>query len=159
MAAVSTLRQSPVAVRRAAGFTLMEMVVVVVIVGVLASIALPSYQESMRKGRRADAKQALLDAASREQQYMLDHSTYTADMTELGYAADPMVSEEQHYTIDRIAGTVSGANCAVTTATCYVLRATPRSTSPQADDERCTSFTLDSTGAQTATGSDQANCW
>ena len=47
------------------GFTLMEMMIVVVILGVLVTIAYPSYQEQVRKSRRGDAKQALLDAASR----------------------------------------------------------------------------------------------
>lgn len=145
----------PTPMRRAAGFTLMEIMVVVIIVGILAAIGLPTYQEAMRKSRRTDARESLMEAASREEQYMLDRSSYTADMTDLGYAADPMISEEQHYSIDRVAS----AACAVDDDNCYVLRATPRASSPQNDDERCKTFTLDSTGAQTATGTDAANCW
>jgi type IV pilus assembly protein PilE len=159
MTALSAMRASPASLRRAAGFTLMEIMVVIIIVGILATIALPSYQESMRKGRRTDAKQALMDVANREEQYMLDQSTYTDDLTKLGYPASPMLSENKYYSIKRVADNVSGANCAVTATTCYVLRATPATGSPQADDKRCTSFTLDSTGAQTATGSDSTNCW
>jgi len=141
--------------RQAAGFTLMEIMVVVIIVAILAAIGLPSYQEAMRKSRRTDARESLLEAASRQEQYMLDRSTYTADMEDLRYDSDPMISEEGHYSIDRVAT----AGCAVDSPTCYVLRATPRAGSPQSDDERCATFTLDSTGAQTATGTDAENCW
>ena len=148
-------RRGPASMRRAGGFTLMEIMVVLIILGVLTAIALPAYQDSMRKSRRTDAKKALMEVASRQEQYMLDRSTYTADMEELGYGADPMVSDDQHYTVDRVAS----ATCPVATATCYSLRATPQASSPQSDDEKCTTFTLDSTGAQTATGSDQDNCW
>ncbi len=142
------------------GFTLLELMVVVVIVGVLAGIALPSYQESMRKARRNDAKEALMEVASRQEQLMLDRSRYTADMTELGYGADPMVSKESLYNVDRIAATLAGGtNCAVNDVTCYVLRARPIATEAQAADTRCTDFFLDSTGAKTASGTHNDTCW
>jgi type IV pilus assembly protein PilE len=87
------------------------------------TIAYPSYQEQVRKSRRGDAKQALMDAASRQEQYILDHSTYTADMEELGYGEDPAVSEEDYYT------------------------------------EKCTEFSVTSTGVRTAEGSLGNECW
>ena len=84
---------------------------------------------------------------------MLDRSTYTVDMTDLGFAADPYISQEGHYSVDAVAcgtGTIS---------TCYVLTATPVSSSPQANDTKCTSLILDSFGAKTATGSTPTKCW
>ena len=141
--------------RRVAGFTLMEVMIVVIIVAILAGIGLPLYQDAMRKARRADARESLMEAASRQEQYMLDRSTYTADMRDLGYDADPMISEEKHYSIDRVATD----DCAIDSQTCYVLQATPLDTSPQSEDKRCETFTLESTGAQAATGSDAENCW
>lgn len=135
------------------GFTLMEMMIVVVILGVLVTIAYPSYQEQVRKSRRGDAKQALLDAASRQEQYILDHSTYTADMEELGYAEDPAVSEEGYYTVD-------AAACAGgTIARCYTLTASPVAGTSQASDAGCTSFVVQSTGARSATGTQANDCW
>lgn len=138
----------------AAGFTLVELVIVVVIVGILMAIAMPGYQESMRKGRRADAKAGLMDAANRQERFMLDRSSYTTDMTELGFGADPMISEEGHYSIDVEA---PDTDCPI--ATCYVLKATPVAGGAQADDARCSSFSLSSGGAKTATGTGAGECW
>ncbi|WP_198171766.1 type IV pilin protein [Pseudohalioglobus lutimaris] len=153
----SRLNRPPLAGRPAgglaAGFTLMEVMIVVVIVGILLAVALPSYNSSLEKGRRADAKAALLDASNRQEQFMLDRSTYTLNMTELGFGADPMVSEEGHYTVD------AAACAAGTIQRCYVLTATPVAGGAQANDTRCTTLILDSTGAKTATGSDLNNCW
>ena len=138
---------------RSGGFTLIEVMIVVVIVGILVAVALPGYQNSMQKGRRADAKAALLDVAGRQEQYMLDRGTYTDDMEDLGFDDDPMVSDEGHYSVDAAACTDG------TLARCYVLTATPRAGSPQTDDTRCTTIVLGSNGAKTATGSDTESCW
>ncbi len=135
----------------ARGFTLMEVMIVVVIVGILLAVALPGYQNSLQKGRRAEAKAALLDAANRQEQRMLDRGTYTANLAELGLPV-PFISEEGHYTI-------TAADCGDGLDRCYILTATPRSSSAQSKDTRCTTFTLDSTGAKNATGSDSDNCW
>ena len=140
---------------RSGGFTLIEVMIVVVIVGILVAVALPGYQGSMQKGRRADAKAALLDVAGRQEQYMLDRGTYTDDMEDLGFDDDPMDSEEGHYTVD--ATDCSGGTSDLDR--CYRLTATPKAGSPQVDDARCTTIVLGSNGAKTATGSDVDSCW
>ncbi len=66
---------------RSRGFTLLEMLIVVVIVGVLAAIAYPSYQEQLRKGRRGSAQSYMMDLAQREQQYLLDKRSYASNAT------------------------------------------------------------------------------
>lgn len=138
---------------RGRGFTLIEVMIVVVIVGILLTVALPGYQGVLQKGRRGDARAALLDASNRQEQYQLDFGTYTADMTDLGYAADPFTSEEGHYRVDAV-------SCASgTIATCYVLSAAPVAGSPQSKDKRCTGLSLDSFGNRTATGTHPAECW
>lgn len=134
------------------GFTLIEIMMVVVIVGILLAVALPSYQGSMQKGRRSDAKSALLDAANRQEQFMLDRSTYTVDMRQLGFGNNPSVSEEEHYSV-KAEACASGIN------NCFLLTATPRAGSPQSKDSRCTSFSLDSFGSRTATGTADGECW
>ena len=62
--------------RKSRGFTLMELVVVIAIIGILVAIAVPSYQGQLRKGRRADAQAYIMDLANLEQQYLLDARTY-----------------------------------------------------------------------------------
>tara|TARA_R110002094_G_scaffold3896_16_gene12332 strand:+ start:300 stop:776 length:477 start_codon:yes stop_codon:yes gene_type:complete len=138
-----------------AGFTLMEVMIVVVIVGILMSIALPAYQGSLQKGRRSDAMSALLDASNRQQQFMLDQGRYTTDMQELGYAASPRISEEGHYSIS--ATDCSGGTTLI--GQCFRLTATPVSGSPQSSDTRCTTFVLDSFGTRSATGTTATECW
>ena len=135
------------------GFTLMEVMIVVVIVAILVTVALPTYQGSIQKGRRSDGMSALMDAANRQEQYLLDRGTFTTDLTDLGFPANPLVSEEGFYS-------VTAAACGSgTIATCYLLTAAPRAGSPQIDDTRCASLTLDSRGTRSATGTAAAECW
>ena len=138
------------------GFTLIEVLIVVVLIAVLLGIALPSYQETMNKGRRSDAKAALKDAVNRQEQYMLDHSRYAHadELDDLGFEL-PAESEEGHYAIARVAT----ADCADNADLCFVMRATPNVGSPQAKDGKCTSFTIEHTGLKSATGSNSDECW
>lgn len=142
-----------VAGRRQRGFTLIEVMIVVVIVAILITVALPSYQGSLQKGRRSDAMSALMDVANRQEQRMLDRGAYTTDLTQLGFLASPMISEEGFYSVTA-AACVSG-----TIANCYLLTAAPRPGSPQLDDTRCASLTLDSRGTRSATGTTPTECW
>lgn len=67
------------------GFTLIELMIVVAIVGILAGIAYPSYVDHVRKGNRAKAQAFLMDVAQRQQSYLLIHRQYAADLQQLGY--------------------------------------------------------------------------
>ena len=60
----------------ARGFTLIELMIVIAIVGVLVAIAYPSYTNSLIKGNRAAAKSFMLEVAQKEQQYLLDTRAY-----------------------------------------------------------------------------------
>jgi type IV pilus assembly protein PilE len=72
------------------GFTLIELMITLAIVAILVSIAYPSYQEHLRKGRRAAAQSFMLELASRQQQYLLDARAYAVGpgaLTTLNLAA------------------------------------------------------------------------
>jgi type IV pilus assembly protein PilE len=69
------------------GFTLVEMMTVVVIIGILVAIAWPSYQSQLRKGRRANAQTYMSDIANMQQQYLLDARVYAPDFATLNKPA------------------------------------------------------------------------
>jgi len=67
------------------GFSLIELMVVVAIIALLAAVAYPSYQESITKTRRADGMALLTNIVNAEERYFTQNSTYTTDLTDLGY--------------------------------------------------------------------------
>jgi len=131
------------------GFTLIELMVVVAIVGILAGIAYPSYRDRVLRSARAEGRAALLDAAARQEQYFLDNKTYTTTLSDLQVAT---ATETGKYSL-----TVDGATADCALTTCYVLRATPEG--GQAEDLACAELTLDSNGTKSASGTEPTTCW
>mgnify|MGYP000489062785 CR=1 FL=1 len=133
------------------GFTLIELMIVVAIIGIISAIAYPSYQESVRKSNRSDAKAALNDVAQRLQRCFTTYSAYNntgCGVVDTDSALESIASPEGFYTI-------TGA----LTATTYTLTATPQGT--QASDARCGKFTLTNTGDRgVADATESASyCW
>ncbi|MGR8919698.1 MAG: type IV pilin protein [Gammaproteobacteria bacterium] len=135
--------------RRQAGFTLMELMIVVVIVGILAAIGYPSYRNQAIRAARSDARTELMDAMTRQEQFFLDNKTYAASLANLDMVA---ASESGYYTLSIDAAT---AACPITS--CYAMRATP--TGSQTEDTDCAVLTVTSGGIRSATGTDPASCW
>lgn len=132
--------------RVASGFTLIEMMIVVALVAVLATIVLPSYQDSLRKARRTDARGALTTIAQLIERYNTEKNTYVG--ATLGTAATDLykaVSENGYYTL-------SLSNLAAGT---FTITATPAGS--QASDG-CGTYTLDQAGTRGST-LPVAKCW
>ncbi|WP_285164688.1 type IV pilin protein [Shewanella goraebulensis] len=119
------------------GFTLIEVMIAVVIVGILSAIAYPSYTQFVAKGARADGLAGLMDIANRQEQFYLDNRKYTADMTKLGLAADPWVVDNGYYSIDAV----------VTNNADFTITASAKGTQITRDPN-CTAITLNATGAK-----------
>ena len=89
-----------------AGFTLIELMITVAILGIIASIALPSYFQHVKRTARTEAITALLDAANKQEQFFVDNREYTTVLADLGVASK---TENNFYTIsvtvDNDAGT------------------------------------------------------
>jgi len=132
------------------GFTLIELMIVVVIIAILAGIAYPAYQKQVLQSRRSDAKAALQQLAAREEQFYMDNKTYTTVLTQMAYTATPTVTTaDGYYTIRVVAAT---ATCPITT--CYLLQAAPTAKGGQNSDA-CGNLTLSSTGVRSPT----SGCW
>ena len=87
--------------QRNAGFTLIEMLITVAVLSILAAIAYPSYQDQVRKSRRAEAQSLLMDIGTRQQQRLLDVRSYAASTAELNVNMPSSV--RPHYTITMVA--------------------------------------------------------
>jgi type IV pilus assembly protein PilE len=124
------------------GFTLIEMMIVVVIVAILASIAFPSYQEYMRRSYRAEGQAFLNDVAARQERYYSQNYTYVTAVDKLSNLGVTDTSETGRYTL-----TLEATDG-------YTLTATPTFTDP-----RCGNLTLNGKGEKNVTEGDKSYCW
>ena len=134
------MTQFSISRRSARGFSLIDVMITVAIVGVLATIALPSYQSSVRKSNRGAAQSYLGDIAQRQQQYLLDQRSYASTEAALGLTTPSSVAP--FYTI--AIGISAGPPPAFTAS------ATPIGS--QAGDLSGQPLTLSNTGAKGPSG-------
>jgi type IV pilus assembly protein PilE len=90
------------------GFTLIELMIVVVVVAILATIAVPSYRKFIMRGHRSAAQSAMMDIANRQQQFLMANRSYvdSAELTASGYALPTEVSDHYALTVTVGAGAV-----------------------------------------------------
>lgn len=117
----------------------MELMIAIVIVGILAGVALPSYQNSVRKSHRSAAQAEMLDIANRQQQYLLANRSYASTFTILGYSVPTDVAAR--YTCSVSAPTTTGLPTFTITCVPTALQS----------GSGFSTLTLDSTGLKTPT--------
>jgi type IV pilus assembly protein PilE len=128
----------------ARGFTLMEVIVVVTMLGILAAIAIPNYSEYIRRGHRSAAQAYLLDLASRQVQFYLDRRVFADNVAALNLNAPTEIANRYNVAIAVTAGPPAT----------FTITATP--TGSQTGD-RCGNLTIDQTGARGAGAT--TGCW
>ena len=136
---------------RQSGFTLVELMIVLVIASILVGIAVPAYTDSVAKGRRAEAKSEVLQAAQTLQRCFTRFNAFND--ANCGVVATlngaGITSENGHYTI----------TATTLTATTYTLQAAPQG-GQASDDAGCGNLTLTSTGTKGVSGTHSVNdCW
>ncbi len=134
---------------RVRGFTLIELMVVVAIIGVTAAVAIPSYTSYILKSHRSAAINGVLDLASRQARYYTTNNTYSTSMTVLGYPTDPMPigsSQDPSYNLS-----VASAN-----ATAFSVQAVPVDKQTR---DACGTYTYSDMGVKGISAGTVKECW
>jgi len=127
------------------GFTLIELLIAVAIVGILTSVAYPSYVEYVTRSNRTEGQRELLRVANLMEQSFLDYRTYSTDLTKLGLASPYITEPGKHYSIS---ATSADKNGFTIVATAQGIQASK--------DSGCLKMSVNEAGKKTATSSD---CW
>lgn len=127
------------------GFTLIELMITVAIVGIIAAIALPNYTEYVKRASRAEAVASLLDAANKQEQFFVDNREYTNKVSDLGISEK---TENGHF---KLVVTVNNNT--------FTITASPIA-GPVKGDADCTELSITDTGLKGAKGAkDTEYCW
>ena len=150
----------PLKTRRAGGFTLIELMIVVVVVGILGAVAYPAYLDHVRKGKRAEARAALLNLLQQQERYMTQQNTYldfpagnAPTATFKAYSSESK-DKSSHYL-----GAQQCQNIGSVTPTlrdCIEVFAQPAN---GYSDEEVTLMAIDSQGRRRCTGTKTDRCW
>lgn len=143
---------------RAAGFTLVELMIVLLIISILAAVGYPSYGQYIVRSNHKAAASALYRLADRQEQFFLDNKSYADSLTTLGYAADVIgLDRDGQFTGSDAEDIIYTLTMTDSGATTYQLEAEPEGTQAERDNA-CGTFTLDDSGNRGATGGGD-NCW
>lgn len=142
---------------RQQGVTLLELMTVVMIIGVLSAIAIPSYRSYLMRAQRSDATAALLRVAQAQEKFYLQNNRYATNaQLSLAPPAGLGLSGTEH-------GFYTLGLASTDTTLDFTATATPVSTGPQSKDKSCATFTINQQGTRGAKDSSLADktesCW
>jgi type IV pilus assembly protein PilE len=142
--------------KAAHGFTLIELMIVVAIIGILAAIAIPNYTSYLLKSRRSDATVAISKIQQAEEKWRANNPLYTSNLASSGL--DLSNTSANEYYILSITG-FDGTNCSGSpTGSSYCIQASAASGSPQLNDTGCTVMSLGVNAGLTKT-LPAGQCW
>ena len=140
------------------GLSLIELMIVVTIIAILSAFAYPSYERYVIKAKRSIAQNSLLQVADRQQQFFMDNKRFAADITDLGFPADPyIVDDDGATTVAGDADAVYSLSLSNVTAITWTATATPLH-SQLSRDTYCGNLTITHTGAKGKSGASD-ECW
>jgi len=140
------------------GMTLLEILVVVAIIAITASIGYPSYMGYITRANRTAAKSVLLQIADRQEQFFANSKRYTANLTDLGYPANGfMINDQGATTADGADDRVYAIRLTNATPFTYTANAVPQ-LRQAGHDAQCQTLTLTHTGVRAQSGP-SADCW
>lgn len=146
--------------RPAAGFTLIELMITLLVIGILSAIAYPIYEHQMIESRRTEARSALLELAAREERYYATQNAYTTDAASLGYTGSwPItIGSDNWYQMQQPVLSTNPPG--------FTLTAVPAPGSVQQQDTTCATLSVDSAGVESSTNSggsanspEPGTCW
>lgn len=135
---------------RQEGFTLIEVVIAVAIIGILAAIAYPSYQSYVLQSRRAEAMAGLLDLQQDLEKWRVSNPSYAGCSATSNPPCAAPPNDHYNFSISN------------QTATTYTITATPKAGSPQASDTKCYTLRIDQSGNKTSLDRNNnvtTGCW
>jgi type IV pilus assembly protein PilE len=132
------------------GMTLLELMIVIAIVGILAAIAMPAFNNQVMEARRADARNALFDWQLRQAEYFSDNLSYANVSTINGSGGNTVDSGEGYYDVTATSSSSSA----------FEMTATPKSGTTQASDSECANyFCINQDGPLYTGGCAAQACW
>ena len=130
------------------GMTLIELIIVVAIVAILASVALPSWKSQVQKARRADARNTLMFVQVEQEKYRADNGSYTSSMATLGLSGYNSTSRD-YYNVSIVSSS----------ATAFVASAAPNTNGGQNSDS-CGTFAINQSGPdESGSYASITDCW